>query len=245
VLGRIGVPRLIIEADVTRTKRLQQLDIPVLFGDAANSEILRHARLEQARALVVTVPDDASALTMVTTGRGIAPELHIISRASTWEGGRLLKDAGATAVVRPELEGGIEMVRRTLLDLEFPVYDVHRYTDAVRDEELGLSSPRGQRAQVLQDLSHAVGNLDLAWIAVAPDSAVAGQTLEASNVRARTGVSIVAIGRDQTVVGNPGPTDILIPGARVAVLGSRAEIEDAARLLSGPTDTRQLQSIPA
>ena len=39
-LGHIGVPRLVVESDASRTRRLQQLGIPVIFGDAANSEIL-------------------------------------------------------------------------------------------------------------------------------------------------------------------------------------------------------------
>ncbi|HXH24054.1 MAG TPA: TrkA family potassium uptake protein [Vicinamibacterales bacterium] len=237
VLGRIGIPRLVVEIDVTRSKRLQQLGIPVLFGDAANSELLRHAGLERARALVVTVPDDAAALAVVTTARRLAPDLHVITRASTWEGARQLKDAGATSVVRPELEGGIEIVRRTLLGLELPAYDVQRYADAVRRDELGISSARDDRVRVLEDLAHAVGNLDVAWISVAPDSAVAGQTLAQANVRARTGASIVAVGRGQGVISNPAPEEVLRPGDRAAVLGSPLEITEAARLLGGAVDT--------
>jgi CPA2 family monovalent cation:H+ antiporter-2 len=245
VLGRIGVSRLVVEADVTRTKRLTQLGIPVLFGDAANSEILRHTGLQRARALVVTVPDDTSALTIVTSARRLAPDLRIITRASTWEGAWRLKQAGATTVVRPELEGGIEMVRRTLLGLEFPAYDVQRYTDAVRQEEFGVSTAREAGARVLEDLAHAVGSLDVAWIGVEGGSAVAGQTLTQSNLRARTGASIVAIGRGHSVISNPGPAEILAPGDRVAVLGSSSQITEAARLLTGSMDTPQSESVLA
>jgi CPA2 family monovalent cation:H+ antiporter-2 len=231
VLNRVRVPRLVVESDTTRTKRLRQLGIPVLFGDAANSEILSHAGLERARALVVTVPDDAAALTIVTTARRRAPDLHIISRASTWEGGRHLKDAGATAVVRPELEGGVEIVRRTLLGLNFPAYDVQRYAEAVRLEDLGISA-RDDRARVLEDLAHAVGNLEVGWAVVAERSPVAGQTLAKANVRSRTGASIVAIGCGQTVISNPGPSEVLHTGDRVAALGTPPEIAEINRLLT-------------
>jgi CPA2 family monovalent cation:H+ antiporter-2 len=245
VLGRVGVPRLVIEADVGRTTRLQQLGVPVLFGDAANSEILSHAGLSRARALIVTIPDDAAALTVVATTRRLAPDLHSICRASTWDGGRLLLEAGASAIVRPELEGGIELLRQTLLELDFPVYDVQRYVDAVREEEAGRSAPGSRRARVLEDLAHAVGNLDVAWLAVAPGSEVAGQSLSDSNVRARTGASIVAIGYDRAVISNPGPSEILAPGARVAVLGSRTDIASAARLLGGSNDPSEEFAVPA
>jgi K+:H+ antiporter len=137
VLGRLGVPRLVVEADAARTKRLQQLGIPVLFGDAANSEILSHTALPRARSLVVTVGDDISALMVVKAARRIAPDLQIIVRASTWDGARRLKVAGATAVVRPEVEGGITIVEKTLDALEFSRDEVQPHTDAVRKAEEG------------------------------------------------------------------------------------------------------------
>jgi CPA2 family monovalent cation:H+ antiporter-2 len=129
------------------------------------------------------------------------------------------------------------MVRRTLLALNFPAYDVQRYTDAVRLEEVGITAAAGDRAQVLEDLAHAVGNLDVAWLSVAPDSVVAGQTLAEANVRARTGASIVAIGRGPAVISNPTPAETLTPGDRAAVLGGPGEIAEAARLLAGSAGT--------
>jgi CPA2 family monovalent cation:H+ antiporter-2 len=233
VLGQIGIQRLVVESDTSLIKRLAELGVPVLFGDAANSEILKHVRLPQARALIVTVPDDAAALTIVTTARRIAREIHIVSRASSWEGARRIREAGAAAVVRPELEGGVEVVRQTLLGLEFPTYDVQRYTDIVRREGLDVSPSRVDRTRVLEDLAHAVGNLEIDWITVAETSAVAGQTLASANVRAKTGASIVAVGRGHRVTSNPSPTDTLRPDDRVAVIGSREEIARAARLLGG------------
>ena len=234
VLGRTGFPRLVVEADVTRATRLQHLGVPVLFGDAANSEILSHAGLDRARGLVITVPDDAAALSIVATARRLASDLHVVTRASTWQGARHLHDMGAAAIVRPELEGGIEIVRRTLLALGFPAYDVQRYADAVRQEEVGIATT-DDRARVLEDLAHAVGNLDVAWIPVAAGSAVAGRTLAESDVRARTGASVVAIGRGPRVISNPTPAEILAPGDRAAVLGGAAEIAEAMRLLAGST----------
>jgi K+/H+ antiporter YhaU regulatory subunit KhtT len=78
-----------------------------------------------------------------------------------------------------------------------------------------------------------MGGLEVGWFTVSDQSAVAGQTLSDSSLRLRTGASIVAINRDTGVVSNPGPTERLIPGDRVAVIGSTVEVEDAGRLLSG------------
>jgi CPA2 family monovalent cation:H+ antiporter-2 len=235
VAGRIGAPHLVVESDASRVKRLQEQGTRVLFGDAANSEILDVTALDRARALVVTVPDDTAALMVVRTARRRvpSPSLRIIARASTWDGARHLKDAGATDVVRPELEGGLEILRRTLLDLDYPAQEIQRYTDAVRSEGLESLPARDDRAQVLDDLAHAVGGLEVSWFTVSDQSAVAGRTLTDSNLRLRTGAFIVAINRDEGVVSNPGPLERLAPGDRVAVIGSPTEVEDAGRLLSG------------
>jgi monovalent cation:H+ antiporter-2, CPA2 family len=148
VLTQLKVPRLVVEVDPARLAILHRLGVPVLYGDAASSEVLDHAGLERARAIIVTLPDDAAARAVVMSARARSPELRIIARASTWDGARRLSEAGANHVVRPELEGGIEIVRRTLLDLELPVDYVFRYVELIRQEELAeadqLSAAREQ-----------------------------------------------------------------------------------------------------
>jgi CPA2 family monovalent cation:H+ antiporter-2 len=138
MLGRENIPRLDVESDPFILSRLQALHIPVLYGDAANSEILEHAGLERARLLVITVPDYVSALAMVATARSCAPGIKIIARASSWEGGRRLLDAGVQKIVRPELEGGIELLRQTLQDLEFADEETAPLIEAAREEAMGV-----------------------------------------------------------------------------------------------------------
>ena len=101
--------------------------VPTLFGDAANSEVLTHAVLEQARTLVVTIPDEAAAELIVAAARDQAPNLPIIVRAATESGIKRLATLGANQVVHPELEGGLQIVRRTLLQLGFPLSKVQDY----------------------------------------------------------------------------------------------------------------------
>lgn len=232
VLTQLKVPRLVVESDPTRLEKLRGLGVPVLYGDAASSEILDHAGLERARALIITLPDDAAATAVVLIARHRAPHLHIIARASTWEGATRLREAGADEVVRPELEGGVEIVRRTLLDLELPLEDVVRYTDLARREELkedDTLSP--ERTRLLADLVKAARHVDMRWLTVAEQSALAGQTLAASRLRSRTGVSVVAIVRAGVLLGNPGPDDVILAGDRVAVIGSPEQLPAAEGLL--------------
>lgn len=235
VLTQLGVPRLVVEADSSRLDKLRSLGVPVLFGDAANSEILQHAGLERARALIVTLADDVAAVAVVLSARAQAPSLHITARASTWHGARLLREAGANDIVRPELEGGVEIVRRTLLELDLPLEDISRYTDLVRREELSDGDQLSpERVRVLQDLVQAAHHVAVQWFSVAPSSPLVGQSLAAAAIRTRTGASVVAIVREGALTGNPAAADVLLAGDRVAVLGSPEQMLDIEQLFRTP-----------
>lgn len=155
VLGQLGIQRLVVELDVGRVAELERQGVPTLYGDAANSEILTHVHLEQARAVVVTLPDEAAAAMTVATIHDLSPHVPIIVRVATQEGIRKLFTLGATGVIQPELEGGLEIVREVLSRLGYADSDIQVYTDAVRGShyDLSISSDTEQRAleQMLGD----------------------------------------------------------------------------------------------
>jgi CPA2 family monovalent cation:H+ antiporter-2 len=238
-LGRLQIPRIVVEVDPARLTKLRELGVPVLYGDAGNSEILDHADLGSARALVITLPDDAAALAVAETARKAAPNLRIVSRASTWDGARRLQSAGVDDIVRPELEGGVEIVRRTLLDLDLPVGEVQRYADTVRREGLdGTEGPSSERARLLNQLLGATGNLEITWIDVDASSPVAGRTLGDAALRGRTGASVVAIARGADVQINPGPEARIDAGDRLAVIGTTTQIQAALASVQAPSAPR-------
>src|SRR5439155_11274030 len=85
VLGHLGIPRLVVEQDIGRVTELQRQAIPTLYGDASNSDILSLVHLKHARAVIVTLPDEAAAAIVVATAHTEAPHVPIIVRAATKE----------------------------------------------------------------------------------------------------------------------------------------------------------------
>ena len=88
-------------ADVAKTYGLQ-----TIIGDATNTEVLEQLRVSSANAVVITVPDPATARQVVELVRSLAPDTAIIARARyhiyRWQ----LLLAGAHAVVDEEEEVG-------------------------------------------------------------------------------------------------------------------------------------------
>jgi CPA2 family monovalent cation:H+ antiporter-2 len=230
VLRQLRLPFLVIELDADYAAEIQKEGIQTLFGDAANSEILTHSGLENAQALVVTVPDETSAELIVAAAHQIAPKLVIIARAGTETGVRRLADLGARHVIHPELEGGLEIVRHTLLTLDYPMSQIQPYVDAVRHEAYKDITQLEKCYPVLDMLLTAVRGVDISWHTMEAGSPIIGKSLAETNIRSYAGASVIAIIRAQEVIPNPKSGLEFQQGDLVGLIGSTEELAAAASL---------------
>lgn len=235
VLEYLKLPRLVVDAEVTRLAELEKLGVPTLFGDAANSEVLKHAGLTRARALVVTVPDEATAEVVVASARALAPQLAIIARAGTQSGVARLAELGAQDVIHPELEGGLEIVRHTLLRLGLPPVEVQKYTDVVRRDHYDITVSTPEEYRLLEQLAYAQRGLELVWHQVDQAGPLIYQTVMSAGIRDRTGASVVAVLRGEQVIANPKSAFQFQPGDIVGLIGEESQIRAAQEFLARPT----------
>jgi voltage-gated potassium channel len=89
----------------------ESTDYLYVEGDATHEDALIGANIENAHALISTLPVDADNLFVVLTARQMNPGLLIISRASDDNSDTKLKRAGATNVIMPDKIGGARMAR--------------------------------------------------------------------------------------------------------------------------------------
>jgi CPA2 family monovalent cation:H+ antiporter-2 len=234
ILQQLDVPHLVVERDAVNAAEFQQRGITTLFGDAANSEILRHVGLNKARALVVTVPDETSAELIVAGSRDLAPDLPIIARASTRDGVKRLTEYGAEGVIHPELEGGLEIVRHTLLALDYPMGQVQGYIDAVRRDAYDTTVMNIEERRMLDQLISAVRGTEIAWRRILAGSPLIGQSLAEANLRAKVGASVVAVMRGERVVANPDSNIAFAEGDIIGLLGDAEQVAAAERFIGAP-----------
>jgi CPA2 family monovalent cation:H+ antiporter-2 len=231
VAEQLSIPHLVIESHVERVEELNRRGTETLYGHAANSEVLAYAHLERARALVVTVPEEDASELIVAAGHDLAPNLPIIVRAATREGVKRLAQLGAWAVIHPELEGGLEIVRHTLLRLGFGQREVNLYTDTVRRDSYDLEINTDEEQRCLRDLLYAMGEIEVVWQSLSEGSALVGQTLSEANLRARTGASVVAITRHGLLMANPKSLTVFEADDRIGLIGESEQIRAAIALL--------------
>ncbi|MFC4437960.1 MULTISPECIES: cation:proton antiporter regulatory subunit [Natrialbaceae] len=76
----------------------------------------------------------------------------------------------------------------------------------------------------------------LEWYSVEENSELAGVSIGESNVRERTGVSVVAIQRDDEVITPPTPDTVIETGDTVVVVGEQEDCLEFEKLISGESE---------
>ena len=100
-----------IISENTNEQILKNENLILIHGDAANEEILIKANINNAKALLTTLPNDAENLLIVLTSRDLNKNLKIISRVSDEHSFLKLKRAGADNVIMPDIVGGARMAK--------------------------------------------------------------------------------------------------------------------------------------
>ena len=117
LLDSRGTRYLALDLDPERVAEARRHDLPVYYGDASLAEVLRAAGIEQARAVVVTVDEPASADRTVHLARRLAPEVPVLVRARDLQQCEHLARSGATVVVPEVVEGSLQLVGALLRQL--------------------------------------------------------------------------------------------------------------------------------
>ncbi len=94
----------VIDMNIDAVLALQAQKKHALFGDAAHGDILVQAGVTRASYLVVTLPDAAAGLAIVTKARELNPSIKILVRSRYVGGGEMLQEAGAEVVCYDEAE---------------------------------------------------------------------------------------------------------------------------------------------
>jgi K+:H+ antiporter subunit KhtT len=95
-----------------------------------------------------------------------------------------------------------------------------------------------ERPKIVEDLELALGELSIEWVPVPDDSPAIGLSLAAAALRARTGVTVIAILREPEPVSGAQPGDVLQQGDTLVAVGKAGQFGPFRKLLAeGPFET--------
>lgn len=174
---------------------VDRLGWPGVAGDATDDDVLRHAGVPRARALVVALDSDADNMYVTLSGRQLNPGLFIVTRANRAQAEAKLHQAGADRVVNPHQIGGDRMASFV--------------TQPNVADFLG-ESMHDRRLEIR-----------LREVEVTVSSGLAGQSLSDCDIVGATGVTVLAVrGADGTFDHRPRPDEPLDEGDVLITLGT-------------------------
>ncbi len=94
-------------------------------------------------------------------------------------------------------------------------------------------APSRHEASADHPFARLIEQAELETVVIQPAFPSANRLIRELQLRTSTGASIVAIGRADTNIINPGPDEEIMPGDRVLLLGTREQLSKGLRLMHG------------
>ncbi|MBM3760278.1 MAG: portal protein [Acidobacteria bacterium] len=107
-----GEAVVIVEGDYVRFADVKGVDS--ILGDVTSAEIQHAARIEKAKALILTMPNETGVERAMEQARRLRPGVKVVARAVNAVHAEKLMAMGADAVIQPEREGGVALARAAI-----------------------------------------------------------------------------------------------------------------------------------
>lgn len=142
-LASYGIPLVVVEVSPEAADELRTMGIPHVYGDAFSPMVLARAGAARAACVIMAIPDPVVTLNAIDYVRTHNTEAKVIVRAHHLEDADALRVAGASAIVQPEFEASLELLKlamvamqRSNVEIELASKDLRRYAHLLFQPDL-------------------------------------------------------------------------------------------------------------
>ncbi|HEY9640272.1 MAG TPA: cation:proton antiporter [Coleofasciculaceae cyanobacterium] len=229
-------PVVVIDQSEQAIQQLRDAQIPYVYGNAASLHVLESAGVAQAKGLAIALPDPMSTRLTLKRALEVAPDLDAIVRATQDKDIELLYQLGAKEVVQPAIEASLELSAHLLTGIGVPLPIIQREIQQIRSSHYSDLQPERPAYQISRDLKVAAQDMNSKWFTLPEGSPLVGMTIEETDLRRLTGVSLMAIQRLQgEEIDYPDAQMALEEGDRLLVVGEPDELVAFTELAKGGT----------
>jgi len=200
----------------------------VVYGDAVNEPILKKAHVETADIVVISVGSIIPSMAIIEKVRHINKNTYIIVRVTHIVDVEQFYKLGADQVLPEKLEIAIDMLNRILVKRLLPQKEVNRILTHIRNINLGAFSEKDiiNQPSILDEFS----NINISTVKVEPGSPIEGRSLIETDLRKKTGVTLLAIKRGSEIVEHPVPETVFESDDIAFLLGNSEQINFASEI---------------
>jgi monovalent cation:H+ antiporter-2, CPA2 family len=231
VLRAVGVPYVILELNAEVVRRAKLKGEKINFGDATRREVLQHAGVDKAWALVLAMSDPHAARRTVSQARHMSEGLHIIVRTRYVAEITELLGHGANEVIPEEFETSIEIFSRVLQRYGFARNVIEGQIQRIREQGYQILRSTTPELGKLETINVALDAASTETIQLIKGSPAIGKDLGTLDFRGASGATIIAVMRGGQTKVSPGAHYKLEEGDNVVLLGSPEKIERAVKIL--------------
>ena len=239
VLRAVLVPYTILDLNAETVRRAKEKGEKINFGDATRREVLHHAHIKDANALVLAISDPQAARRTVKQAREMNSKLHIVVRTRYIAEITELLECGADEVIPEEFETSIEIFARVLQRYGVTRNVIESQIEQIRRQGYRmLRSPSALPQIKMSNLNAALHAAVTETVKLDENSPIIGKNLGELDLRNTTGVTLIAVIRNSVTEINPGADYKLHDGDILVLLGSAEKIEEAIDILQPDSHIR-------
>jgi Trk K+ transport system NAD-binding subunit len=199
-----SIPYILIDENKDIGDKFVKSKTPFIIGDARDADVLKKANINKAFSLVAAESDTMNPI-ICLTARSIRPDIRIIASVHDEEHEEVLVRAGATKVVSPRASSGV-----LLANLALSRYDV---------------DIKGKIA--------LFGKMHIWQHPITHDSPLKNMTLHQTRIREKTGVTVIGLWRDGTLIINPSANETLPVNSMLVTIGTPEQLTELRTILTG------------
>jgi CPA2 family monovalent cation:H+ antiporter-2 len=224
------IPYISIVFDPAIVRKKQENGESVIYGDAVNEPILHKAHIDTAKIVVISVGDLITSMAITDKVRNLNKHTIILVRTKHVEDIEELYRLGANQVIPEEFETAIDLFERVLSNMLLPQNKIDTTIARIRDDHYGIfyDKKEVERPNILKEIP----NIEILAIIVNEQSILSGKSLAESQLREKSGVTLVALKRNDHLIDHPSSTTRLLSGDIAYILGKPEQIANATNLFN-------------
>lgn len=192
---------LVITNSDKKINELENTRIPFLAGDSTKMKTLEKANIKEALSLVAVDEDSTNAFICLTANK-INKNIRIVSSVDQSRHENILRRAGADHVVSSKSITGAMIGAKTI---DASMIDI------------------GEEGEELLE------GLKIEQMNITKDSGLANKTIKEADIGKNTGAAVVGIWEDGDLKVSVSPSDKLVPGDIILVLGDSEQLQNLKR----------------
>lgn len=217
------IPFIVIEMDPKIVREEKAKGIPVLFGDATNEYILKVAGIPGSSVVVVAISDLANTKEIIKKVRIQSRSAYIIIRTRFVNEIEELLALGADEVIPEEFETSVKIFSSVLHSFLIPEEEIEQIIQLARSDNYNLFASRHKLPKTIG--LNRIQDFHVTCLTVNQDSGrFVGKTIGEIQLRAKYGITLVSIQRDEKMIFNITPEERILQHDKLYILGDQDHI---------------------